>query len=542
MPLTPAQLQRELTPTPTGSEAGRAFYQSRISLFFNVIGGVSLVFFLLHNTLEVMSGNLTFKQVFTLPLNHWQLAGIALAGALGLSTRRGEWSLTSLGWIDGAGSLAVLICDDMMGSTLLGVPAPHFDLVLTLAYVLFQMTRAVIVPSTVRRTILVCVVGAVPLVLMAYLLAAYAPDAWSTNRTLYAPLYVALWCLDSTIPAALASSVIYGLRQQVRQAAQLGQYTLEERLGEGGMGTVYRARHAMLRRPTAVKLLRPERTGEQALQRFEREVQLTSQLTHPNTVSIYDYGRTADGIFYYAMEYLDGLDLQRLVEVDGAQDPARVIHLLAQTCRALNEAHGLGLIHRDVKPANIILCEHGGVADVVKVVDFGLVKNFGGGEDLMLSAADVIVGTPHFLAPEAIRSASAVDVRSDLYAVGAVGYFLLAGAHVFEGDSLLEVCGHHLHSKPAPLSTRTQRAVPSALEDVILRCLAKEPAQRPASAIGLLNELTSSGVPEWTEEQARKWWARWRNDAAITHGKIKHGSQQTPTLLDVDVRARARPI
>jgi hypothetical protein len=534
MALTPAQLQRELTPTPTGSAAGREFNQSRVSLYFSVIGGISLVFFLLHNTLEVLSGNLTFVQVFSFQLNHWHLGAVALAGLLGFATRRGEWSPTALAWVDVAGSVAVLTCDDMMGSVLLGVNAPHFDLVLTLAYVLLQMTRAVIVPSTVRRTILVCILGAVPLMLMGWLLARYAPDGWSAKRTMYAPLYVALWCLDAAIPAALASSVIYGLRQQVRRVSQLGQYTLEERIGEGGMGTVYRARHAMLRRPTAVKLLRPERTGEQALIRFEREVQLTSRLTHPNTVSIYDYGRTADGVFYYAMEYLDGLDLQRLVEVDGPQDPARVVHLLAQVCRALNEAHGLGLIHRDVKPANVILCEHGGVADVVKVVDFGLVKTFGG-TDATLSGTDVIVGTPHFLAPEAIRSGTSVDVRSDLYAVGAVGYFLIAGSYVFDGDSALEVCGHHLHTQPAPLSTRTTRRVPSELEDLILRCLAKNPEQRPQTALGLLQQLLACGIPAWTDEQARAWWAQ-RRAAGLTN--MVQPQQRTPTLLEVDVRAR----
>jgi serine/threonine-protein kinase len=534
MALTPALLQRELTPTPTGSEAGREFNQSRVSLYFSVISGISLVFFLLHNTLEVLSNNLTFAQVFSFPLNHWHLGAVALAGLLGFATRRGEWSPTALAWIDVTGSVAVLACDDMMGSVLLGVNAPHFDLVLTLAYVLLQMTRAVIVPSTVRRTILVCILGAVPLMLMGWLLARYAPDGWSAKRTMYAPLYVALWCLDAAIPAALASSVIYGLRQQVRRASQLGQYTLEERIGEGGMGTVYRARHAMLRRPTAVKLLRPERTGEQALIRFEREVQLTSRLTHPNTVSIYDYGRTADGVFYYAMEYLDGLDLQRLVDVDGPQDPARVVHLLAQVCRALNEAHGLGLIHRDVKPANIILCEHGGVADVVKVVDFGLVKTFGG-TDATLSGSDVIVGTPHFLAPEAIRSGSSVDIRSDLYAVGAVGYFLIAGRYVFDGDSALEVCGHHLHTQPAPLSTRTTRRVPSELEDLILRCLAKNPEQRPQTALALLQQLLACGTPAWTDEQARAWWAQ-RREAGLT--KAAQPLSRTPTLLEVDVRAR----
>jgi serine/threonine-protein kinase len=409
--------------------------------------------------------------------------------------------------------------------------------------VLFQMTRAVIVPSTVRRTILVCVVSALPLLGMTWLLAVRAPDAWSSGRTGYAPLYVALWCLESAIPAALASSVIYGLRQQVRRASQLGQYTLEGRLGEGGMGTVYRARHAMLRRPTAIKLLRPERTSEQALVRFEREVQLTSRLTHPNTVAIYDYGRTADGIFYYAMEYLDGLDLQRLVEVDGPQPAGRVVHILTQVCRALDEAHGLGLIHRDIKPANIIMCERGGQPDVAKVVDFGLVKSLtASDENPMLSSAHVIVGTPHFLAPEAIRSATGVDLRSDLYALGGVGYYLLAGEHVFGGSSVLEVCGHQLHSVPVRPSDRSGRVIPAALEDVILRCLAKDPAARPQNAAALAAELAACEIDGWSEPDARAWWASWRG-----RRKGKPGSPTdpddlhlSPSLLEVDVHGRAR--
>jgi eukaryotic-like serine/threonine-protein kinase len=301
---------------------------------------------------------------------------------------------------------------------------------------------------------------------------------------------------------------------------------------------VYRARHAMLRRPTAVKLLRPERTNERALLRFEREVRLTSQLNHPNTVSIYDYGRTADGVFYYAMEYLDGLDLQRLVEVDGPQPPARVIHLLRQVCGALNEAHGLGLIHRDIKPANIIVCEHAGGYDVVKVVDFGLVKSFEAAEP-NLSVSDVIVGTPHFLAPEAIRSASAVDARTDLYSLGAVGYFLLAGNYVFEGEGVMEVCIHHLNTPPISLSERASQPVPAALDAVLLRCLAKDPAHRPQSASALLRLLADCGVPEWSDEEARTWWSR-RREQQGSDAKRQRALALTPTLLEVDVGARAK--
>jgi serine/threonine-protein kinase len=198
----------------------------------------------------------------------------------------------------------------------------------------------------------------------------------------------------------------------------------------------FRASHAMLRRPTAVKLLRPDLAGEDALQRFEREVQLTSQLTHPNTIAIYDYGRTPDGTFYYAMEFLDGMHLETLVSRHGPQGAPRVIHILSQVCGSLAEAHEHGLIHRDIKPANIILCERGNQHDVAKVVDFGLVKNIEAPDDIAISAATTITGTPLFMSPETIKSPDRVDGRNDLYSVGAVGYYLLTGKQLSSAKTL----------------------------------------------------------------------------------------------------------
>jgi serine/threonine-protein kinase len=309
--------------------------------------------------------------------------------------------------------------------------------------------------------------------------------------------------------ATIFSHTIYGLRKAVRDIRRLGQYTLEEKLGEGGMGVVYRASHGMLRRPTAIKLLLPERAGQEALKRFEREVQRTAMLTHPNTVTVYDYGRTTEGVFYYAMELLDGATLQQIIEVDGPQPAERVIHLLAQAADSLAEAHDAGLIHRDIKPGNILVVDRSGIADLVKVVDFGLVKDVRGGApgDATLSNVSSITGTPLYMAPEMVTSPDTVDRRTDLYALGAVGYWLLTGTHVFRGNTVMEVLAHHLHTKPDRPSARLNAAVDRDLEDTLLACLAKRPEDRPESALALRDRLRScSAARRWTQQRAAQWW------------------------------------
>ncbi len=306
--------------------------------------------------------------------------------------------------------------------------------------------------------------------------------------------------------AGFCVRAVWRKRRAGELPAKVGAYTLDRKLGEGGMGVVYKANHELLQRPAAIKLLAPERAGEESLKRFEREVQLTSQLTHPNTIAIYDFGRTSEGSFYYAMEYLDGLDLQTLVERHGPQDPARVAHLLAQLAGALVEAHGAGLIHRDVKPANVMVCERGGVLDVVKVLDFGLIKQISGAAELTQTDVQRIVGTPLYLSPEALVAPESIDARSDLYAVGAVGYFLLTGVTPFSGKNVVEVCGHHLHSVPVPPSERLGAPLPRKLEALVLSCLAKAPDQRPASAAALQKALLELAA-EWTQDSAADWWA-----------------------------------
>jgi eukaryotic-like serine/threonine-protein kinase len=396
-----------------------------------------------------------------------------------------------------------------------------------LTYVL--LVYAVYVPSTARHTLVVASLITVPLLgcifvaFSAWDPALHDPPAatWPKGKVGdMAPLATfvsfGLWSIVVAMAAAF-SQIVHGLRKEVSDVRRLGQYTLEKKLGEGGMGVVYRASHAMLRRPTAIKLLLPDRAGKDALTRFEREVQRTAMLTHPNTVTVFDYGRTTDGVFYYAMELLEGASLDELVEVDGPQPEERVIHLLEQAAASLAEAHDAGLIHRDIKPGNILIVDRGGISDLVKVVDFGLVKDVGArGEwtsEPELTMAGTITGTPLYIAPETMSAPDTVDGRTDLYALGAVGYWLLTGTNVFGGQTILEVCAHHLHSEPERPSTRLGAPVSSDLEALLLSCLAKKPVDRPASAHVLRERLRAcASAGRWTNAHAAAWWAAHRHE------------------------------
>jgi serine/threonine protein kinase len=296
--------------------------------------------------------------------------------------------------------------------------------------------------------------------------------------------------------AALGASALP--RREPERLVSFGQYTLVREIGAGGMGVVYEARHALLRRPTAVKLLRPfeadDATRAEALLRFEREVQLTSELNHPNTIVIYDYGCTEDGTFYYAMEYVDGVDLDRLVRVGGPLMPARVIHLALQICASLSEAHRRALIHRDIKPANLLVCERGGVPDTIKVLDFGLVKRLDGP---IVSGANVLVGTPLFTAPEVMRDPTRASVRSDIFSLGAVMYWLTTGT------TLQETAFLRRSSVPPPPGPE----LPIDLERVIARCTEPDPHERPESMEQLAEELRQcSDCGRWSMHDAREYW------------------------------------
>jgi predicted Ser/Thr protein kinase len=407
-----------------------------------------------------------------------------------------------------------------------------FSVVLALTYTL--VGRSILVVSSFRRTLWIGAVSTAPTI--GYFTTQSVAAALGQSE-LSGQIFITfgtLWCVFAVLASAANSRQLYGLREQIREIRKLGQYTLEEKIGEGGMGAVYRATHAMLRRPAAIKLLSKQRASEQDQMRFEREVQLTSRLAHPNTISIFDYGHSADGVFYYVMEYLDGFDLERLVQAEGPLQPSRVIHILTQVCAALGEAHALGLIHRDIKPANIVLTERVDEPDVVKVVDFGLVKTLEtNGAD---SRTGAIVGTPMYLAPEAILSPGTVDARTDIYALGAVAYFLLAGRNVFDAESVVGVIGKHLATEPEAPSAQLGKALPADLEALVLQCLAKDPAARPASAAALASALLACGdAARYDRASACAWWRA--RGTRLRAGKSAAASGSGATVA-IDLRGR----
>ena len=312
--------------------------------------------------------------------------------------------------------------------------------------------------------------------------------------------------------------IIHNLGQQVRRARELGSYRLEEALGKGGMGEVYRATHQMLARPAAVKLIRSEILGSSSsgaakvmVERFRREAEAAASLRSPHTISLYDFGVTQEGTFFLVMELLDGLDLETLVERFGPVPPERAVHLLRQACNSLEEAHARGLIHRDIKPSNIFTCRMGLEVDFVKVLDFGLVKAVGEGEReaTLLTAPDTTTGTPAYIAPEVVRGDRVPDHRVDIYTLGCVGYWLLTGRLVFQAPNAIQLMYQHANAIPVPPSQVSELDIPPGLDNVILACLAKHPEDRPQNAGELALQLAAA-VPgdRWSEERAHRWWDR----------------------------------
>ena len=371
---------------------------------------------------------------------------------------------------------------------------------------------AVVIPTRPRKAALATLasVSAVPVVIGAMV---------ATGRTAFRPdpfmffLGIVLPYLLVTIMAYVGAHVVYTLGKAVTEARELGSYQLVERLGQGGMGEVWRARHRLLARPAAIKLIRTsdagQRPSDDAMSRFEREAHVTASLSSPHTVQLYDFGVADDGTFYYVMELLNGLDLETLVGRHGALPAERVIYLLRQACRSLAEAELYGLVHRDIKPANLFVCRYGGEDDFIKVLDFGIAKVKHGVMEtgvLELTRDDVVRGTPTYIAPEQALGAE-IDSRTDIYSLGCVAYFLLTGEPVFAAETPLAMAVHHVQTMPAPPSSKSEVPIPPALELLIMECLAKDPADRPQSARQLSRRLAEiHSLDPWTEERARAWW------------------------------------
>jgi eukaryotic-like serine/threonine-protein kinase len=313
--------------------------------------------------------------------------------------------------------------------------------------------------------------------------------------------------------AYVISRMMHSFGVRLRHAREIGSYELVDRIGEGGMGEVWRAKHRLLARPAAIKLIRrdvlgsSQRTHDAIVQRFEREARDTAALGSVHTVDIFDFGITEDGDFYYVMELLDGLSLEQFVKTFGPMEPARVVYLLRQVTHSLGEAHARGLLHRDVKPANIFMCRLGPDEDFVKVLDFGLVKHFETPEGSMLTMEGATAGTPAYMAPEIALGRPGVDGRADIYSLGCVAYYLLTGYPVFTGETPVATALAHVNEAPVPPSERSEFKIPSALEALILECLAKDPAQRPRSAAEVGERLAAT-IPTdtWTRDQAHAWW------------------------------------
>jgi serine/threonine-protein kinase len=378
---------------------------------------------------------------------------------------------------------------------------------------LVMLVWSALIPTHWRRGLPTLVQAGVAFPLVMGIGALISPQArtdWMNAGALIVFVSNYVFVVSSAILSGILSHLVWRAQQQARK---VGSYYLEEQLGTGGMGEVWRARHHLLARRAAIKLIRPDglgadaRSQQVALTRFEREAQATASLRSPHTINLYDFGVSDVGAFYYVMELLVGRDMQSLVRDFGPLPPERVLYLLDQVCESLAEAHEAGLVHRDIKPSNIYVCRVGLQYDFVKVLDFGIAKDHRAEGDMLLTIQQHAVGTPAYMAPEAVLGESPVDRRADIYALGCVAYYLVTGQRVFENASLMQVMIHHLQDAPLPPSQRTELPVPADLDALILRCLEKNPAQRPGDVHELqrlLRECRVSGT--WDRDRARNWW------------------------------------
>jgi eukaryotic-like serine/threonine-protein kinase len=488
---------------------GLDFVRERLALVAKTLFLVSFAFYLFLLASMVLVGGAPFVAVVKGPVAVGHLAASWTMGLLWFLESRLRLSRASLGTLDASivvasGFLSIMTWND-----------EGQILQVLLALTVTIMIRAILVPSRPGRTIVLSALAFLPTVVVCIVRhhpTALLPGFTPGYQKQYMTLNTILWSALGTTLATITSRVTYGLRRQVAEANELGQYVLEEKIGGGGMGEVWRARHRLLIRPAAIKLIRPQMSGdpELLLRRFEREARATAALKSPHTVQLYDFGATDDGRLYYVMELLDGMDLDTLVRQYGPLPPERAVHILRQVCSSLQDAHVNGLVHRDIKPANVVVSRAGTTFDFAKVLDFGLVKLDSARkaeDDVKLTTESSAGGTPAFMAPEMVLGLADTDHRVDLYALGCVAYWLLTGKLIFEGKSAVEVMFHHAHTPARRLSTRTELPIPVPLEDLVMECLEKDPSRRPASAEMVSTRLDAVSLQSaWTVERAERWW------------------------------------
>jgi eukaryotic-like serine/threonine-protein kinase len=479
-------------------------FQSRLQRYALVLLAVTVFLHLMTAAIRVtVEGTSPGMALWGRP--EWRRLAL-IGGAVCAAALLSGWRLSSreLGRADAAIVLLVSLTTSWDMAARASVLNPEAPALLLITLVLAG--RAALVPSSPGRTLAFGVLGLGPMAVTMLLLRTAQPGVPGFPSPVGRCISALGFGAAMVAVTVLMSQVVFRLRHSMRRGRHLGPYELGDKLGEGGMGSVYRARHALLRRTTALKLVRPSALNAWTEAQLTREAELTSELSHPNTVALYDYGQTSDGIFYYAMELVDGITLRELVRREGQLPAGRVLSLLRQVSASLAQAHAKGLVHRDIKPSNVMVCERDGHPDCVKVLDFGLAMRVG---PETASGSWYAAGTPEFMAPEASRDPSAVGPAADVYAVGVLGYVLLTGSLPFAGAET-EAIATAPANKPLLLpSSRTVRDVPVDLERVVLRCMAREPAQRYRDARELLRALDACQQDgSWSSEHAHAWWRK----------------------------------
>jgi eukaryotic-like serine/threonine-protein kinase len=487
------------------------FLRQRLKLIFAIGLAVSFAAFLMDHFVSHRYGDVSWSRFASYNELFFIGYGISfLVGFLLASFR--PWSIQALHLID----YAVIAFNIFLLSCSAAFYSPGIPRIYGFALLLF--VHAVFIPSRVWVQFLIGLTTVLSYPLGQFLAFRFLPEVqglWVSQggEGAYraATISNASDVFFLSAISVLVTKTLYHFRSNLERAQRLGNYILKQQIGRGGMGVVYEASHAFLARPTAIKILTPQTEDIQtASARFEQEVKIVSSLTHPNTVTIFDYGHTDNNTFYYAMELLEGLDFQKLVESFGPQPANRVISLLTQVCGSLAEAHARGFVHRDIKPSNLFLTERGGIYDFVKVLDFGLAKEFRpelAGRETEITQAGVYIGTPRYTAPECIRGQFGVDNRTDIYMLGSVAYWLLTGHSPFESESGMEMIVDHLKTAPARPSKRCSAQILPEMEEIVLKCLMKSPDERYQTAGELSAALQAiPGLVPWTQRDSKKWW------------------------------------